>query len=259
MSTSDVERVVVDVDELGGVDGLRAGLGDHDRDRLADEAHLVGGQHRAAHLLRRVDRRAGGGERLQVRDPRRCRRRPRRASAAASDVSIAVDRRVGEARSARTRRTARRARAGRRCTAACRAGRADPRPAAPMPRDPHPLRSMPSSVLRSADQAANVNAAAQATPPHAAPSAHDRAIRRRSSGSPGRSPRARTRPGGRARSTPVAGLDVGLQAVQAERDERLAQHELERLGHVALARVGRRRRRSRGRRPGARRGRSRTR
>ena len=66
MSTSDVERVVVDVDELRGVDGLRARLGHEHRDRLADEADLVGGQHRAAHLLRRVDRRAGGAERLQV-------------------------------------------------------------------------------------------------------------------------------------------------------------------------------------------------
>src|SRR4051794_41920393 len=35
----------------------------------------------------------------------------------------------------------------------------------------------------------------------------------------------------------VARLDVGLQAVQAERAEGLADHETDRLGHVSLARV----------------------
>src|SRR4051812_2035793 len=36
----------------------------------------------------------------------------------------------------------------------------------------------------------------------------------------------------------VGGLDVGLQAVQVERHERLVQDQLERLAHVALAPVG---------------------
>ena len=188
MSTSDVERVVVDVDELGGVDGLRARLGDHDRDRLADEAHLVGGQHRAAHLLRRVDRRAGGRRTARGSGRRPCRRRRRRASASASDLSMPLI--VAWAKPGAHEHGVQRARAraGRPCTGACRAGRADPRPAAPLPRGPRPLRSMPSSVLLGPMQAANVNAAAHATPPHAAPSAHDRASRRRSSGTAGEKP-----------------------------------------------------------------------
>ena len=66
MSTSTGQVVGVDVDHRGGVDGLRAGLGDHDRDRLADEAHLALGQDGAAHLLRGVHGRPGGAERLEL-------------------------------------------------------------------------------------------------------------------------------------------------------------------------------------------------
>ena len=40
--------VVVDVDELGGVDRLGPGLGDHEGDRVADVPHLVDGQRPAA-------------------------------------------------------------------------------------------------------------------------------------------------------------------------------------------------------------------
>ncbi len=36
-----LERLVVDHDELGGIDGGRLGLGDDDGDRLPDEADLV--------------------------------------------------------------------------------------------------------------------------------------------------------------------------------------------------------------------------
>ena len=42
-----LERVVVDDDGLGGVDGLGEGLGHDGHDRLADEAHHVGGEDRA--------------------------------------------------------------------------------------------------------------------------------------------------------------------------------------------------------------------
>ena len=61
-----VERVEVDVDELGGVDGLAARLGDHDRDRLAEEADGVAREHRAAHGLGRRDRRRADREVLEV-------------------------------------------------------------------------------------------------------------------------------------------------------------------------------------------------
>ena len=43
--------VVVDVDQLGGVHRLGAGLGDHEGDRVADVADLVDGQGRAAGLV----------------------------------------------------------------------------------------------------------------------------------------------------------------------------------------------------------------
>ena len=39
------QRVVVDDDALGGVDGLRAGLGHDGGDDVADESHLVGREH----------------------------------------------------------------------------------------------------------------------------------------------------------------------------------------------------------------------
>ena len=47
----DRERVDLDGHGLGGVDRLRPGLGEHDRDRLADEAHAVGGQQRPPQRL----------------------------------------------------------------------------------------------------------------------------------------------------------------------------------------------------------------
>ena len=39
------QRVVLDDDALGGIDGLRAGLRDDGRDDVADESHLVRGEH----------------------------------------------------------------------------------------------------------------------------------------------------------------------------------------------------------------------
>ena len=42
-----LQRLVVDVDQLGRVLGEVAALGDDQRDRVADEAHLVVGQRRA--------------------------------------------------------------------------------------------------------------------------------------------------------------------------------------------------------------------
>ena len=67
------ERLVVDVDELGRVLGEVPALGDHERDRVADEAHLALGERRARRLRApRADRRVplllhlrvevGGGE-----------------------------------------------------------------------------------------------------------------------------------------------------------------------------------------------------
>ena len=41
-----VERVVVDLDQLGGIDGGRFGLGDDHGDRLTDESNLVDRQRR---------------------------------------------------------------------------------------------------------------------------------------------------------------------------------------------------------------------
>ena len=48
----DRQVVVVDVDELGGVHRLGAGLGDHEGDRVADVADLVDRQGRAAGACR---------------------------------------------------------------------------------------------------------------------------------------------------------------------------------------------------------------
>ena len=48
----DRQLVVVDVDQLGRVHGLGAGLGHHEGDRVADEAHLVDGQRPARALAR---------------------------------------------------------------------------------------------------------------------------------------------------------------------------------------------------------------
>jgi hypothetical protein len=45
----DLERLVVDLDGLGRVQGLGPGLGHHHRHRLAQEADGPGGQHRAGH------------------------------------------------------------------------------------------------------------------------------------------------------------------------------------------------------------------
>ena len=39
------ERLVVDLDQLGGVARLRERLGHHESDAVADEAHLVGDEH----------------------------------------------------------------------------------------------------------------------------------------------------------------------------------------------------------------------
>ena len=43
-STTGDQRLVVDLDELAGVLGDVAALGDHERDRVADEAHVVAGE-----------------------------------------------------------------------------------------------------------------------------------------------------------------------------------------------------------------------
>ena len=51
-STTAGQRVVLDVDELGGVLALVAGVGEHHRDRFADEAHRRRGQQRLPHLVR---------------------------------------------------------------------------------------------------------------------------------------------------------------------------------------------------------------
>ena len=63
-----VEEVVVDVDQLGRVDGLGPGLGDDQRDRVADEAHHAVGQRPVLHQVvdlgerrHRVGAQRGGG------------------------------------------------------------------------------------------------------------------------------------------------------------------------------------------------------
>ena len=58
----DVERLDVDLDELGGVDRGAAALGHDDRDRLALEAHEVARQRRAQHVVGRHRPRREGPE-----------------------------------------------------------------------------------------------------------------------------------------------------------------------------------------------------
>src|SRR3954470_16981422 len=77
------------------------------------------------------------------------------------------------------------------------------------------------------------------------PSVHGRASGRRPSGTAARTPPARIRSGGGARSRrgcpagcwPPGGCGPGGPRVQAERPEGLAAHEPDRLGHVSRARV----------------------
>ena len=68
--------------QLGGVDGLRARLGEHDGEDLADEADLAGGDERAEHLLGDSGERGaehpevdvGGGQHLHAGQRGRLRR-----------------------------------------------------------------------------------------------------------------------------------------------------------------------------------------
>ena len=60
MSVTTGSVVVVDVDELGRVHGLGAGLGDHEGHRVADVAHLVDGQGSARALVVDVGERPQG-------------------------------------------------------------------------------------------------------------------------------------------------------------------------------------------------------
>ena len=53
------QRLVVDDDELGGVDALGAGLGEDDGDDVPDEADDVAGEERSSHPL--VETGNGGG------------------------------------------------------------------------------------------------------------------------------------------------------------------------------------------------------
>jgi hypothetical protein len=85
------QRLVINLDQVGGVACLRRGLGHHQRDPLADEAHLVGREHRpeGAIALRRPQHfrheerreraellggRIGAGEHAQDTGSRFCRR-----------------------------------------------------------------------------------------------------------------------------------------------------------------------------------------
>ena len=65
-----VQLVVVDLDQLGGVLGDVAALGDDERDRVADQPDLVGGQDRERRRRHprhhRQGRRAGREQRLDV-------------------------------------------------------------------------------------------------------------------------------------------------------------------------------------------------
>ena len=98
-STTIVERLDVDLDELGGVDRRAAALGHDDRDRLALEAHDVARQRRAQHVVGRhrprregpevevgagehARRRRGPPPRPRSRCPRCARARPRSARSA---------------------------------------------------------------------------------------------------------------------------------------------------------------------------------
>ena len=99
----DRQVVVVDVDQLGRVDRLRAGLRDHEGDRVADEPDLVVGERPARALLVDV------GERLQAAGPRGpgpCRRpaRPGPARPRRCRSGRAWRARTGCARTRRARR-----------------------------------------------------------------------------------------------------------------------------------------------------------
>ena len=95
MSATAGQRVVVDDHRLGRVERLRLRLGDHHRDDVADEAHLVARERRPVHRRRQHDEAVVVGEVEVVRCGTR-RRRP--ASTAASSVSIALDPRVRDRR-----------------------------------------------------------------------------------------------------------------------------------------------------------------
>jgi hypothetical protein len=60
------QRVVVDDDQLGGVDSRRPVLADHDRDDLAHEADDVLRHHGAAHALWEAERRRPEGRQADV-------------------------------------------------------------------------------------------------------------------------------------------------------------------------------------------------
>ena len=103
------QHAVVDLDQLGRVLGLVARLGDDDRDRVADMAHLAPGQHR----VRRLDhglamlvgdqpaagqaadpggRQIGAGE---DRDDAGCRQRLRRVDGAQGRVGVRAPEQIG--------------------------------------------------------------------------------------------------------------------------------------------------------------------
>ena len=94
----DGQRVVVDDHGLGGVDGLRAGLGDHRGHDVADEAHHALGQRRPVEHRRQHDEALDVGE---LRGCRSCTRRPRRASPRPRSCRSS-DRGVGDGASGRT-------------------------------------------------------------------------------------------------------------------------------------------------------------
>ena len=143
------QRLVVDLDQLGGVARLRQRLGDHEGDAVADEAHLVGNEQRLegavalgrAEILRHqmrghgaelVGRGIGAGQHQQHAG-----RGLGLRHVDALDAGVGVRRQHGDAvahaRAARCRRR----------SAPARAGSAGPRPAAPLVR----FRTWPFSAL----------------------------------------------------------------------------------------------------------------
>ena len=61
-------RVVADVDALGGVAGGCFGVGDHDRDGFADEAHAALSEDRSTWIVGAFDARGAGQRREPVVD-----------------------------------------------------------------------------------------------------------------------------------------------------------------------------------------------
>ena len=82
------QRLVVDLDQLGGLAGDRRAVGDDERHRVADMAHAIDGERVARRHDQRRHRAPGRASGRGRPDRRRCRRRARRRIACAAAASI---------------------------------------------------------------------------------------------------------------------------------------------------------------------------